>query len=64
MRPPKYAQFIEHWRDERTIGNGIIVTLRKGLYFYDDCGVMSFSTPGEALREVRRVIAESRNPQQ
>lgn len=35
--------------DERDIGNGIIVTLRPGHFFYDDCGVMGFDTPAEAL---------------
>ncbi|MCB0136635.1 MAG: hypothetical protein KDD75_16135 [Caldilineaceae bacterium] len=40
---------VEHWDDERDIGNGIIVTLRPGHFFYDDCGVMGFDTLAEAL---------------
>lgn len=40
---------ILHWDDERDIGNGIIVTLKEGFCFYDDCGVMGFDTPQQAL---------------
>lgn len=49
---------VEHWDDERSIGNGIIVTLRPGNYFYDDCGVTSFDTEAEARREIARVERE------
>lgn len=34
---PKHP-LVEHWDDERSIGNGIIVTLKPGYHFYDDCG--------------------------
>lgn len=50
---------IEHWDDERGIGNGIIVTLRPGLFFYDDCGVMGFDTVREAKREVRAALSRA-----
>jgi hypothetical protein len=46
---------IEFWDDERELGNGIIVTLQPGLFFYDDCGVMGFDTVKEAKAKVREV---------
>jgi len=58
MKPPKAGPkhpIVEHWDDERSLGNGIIVTLRDGVYFYDDCGVMGFDTSAEAKGEVRRI---------
>ena len=51
---------VEHWDDERDIGNGIIVTLIPGVHFYDDCGVMGFDTVREARAEVTRVQREQR----
>jgi hypothetical protein len=39
---------VMHWDDERDIGNGIIVTLKPGFHFYDDCGVQGFDTLKEA----------------
>lgn len=43
---------IEHWDDERNVGNGIIVTLRRGLSFESHCheGVRGFDTVSEARR--------------
>lgn len=46
---------VEHWDDERSIGNGILVTLKPGHFFYDDCGVQGFDTAAEARKEIRRV---------
>lgn len=45
---------IEHWDDERSIGNSLIVTLKKGLRF-DDRGehVRGFDTVKEAMSAVR-----------
>lgn len=56
------APLVEHWDDERDIGNGIIVTLVHGAYFYDDCGVMGFDTPKQAnaaIALVRKAKGES-----
>lgn len=50
---------VEHWDDERAIGNGIIVTLRPGHFFYDDCGVQGFDTQREASAAVREVAART-----
>jgi len=36
--------FVEHWDDERTLGNGIIVTRQRGHFLYDDRGVIGFET--------------------
>lgn len=45
---------IEHWDDERDIGNSLIVTLVKGFRFEDESEhVRGFDTPKEALQEVR-----------
>lgn len=49
---------VEYWDDERDIGNGIIVTLIPGVFFYDDCGVMGFDTVREARAEIARVSRE------
>jgi hypothetical protein len=48
---------IEYYDDERNLGNGIIVTLIPGVFFYDDCGVMGFDSPAEAKRELGRVVS-------
>lgn len=44
---------IEHWDDERGIGNSLIVTLKKGWRF-EDRGehVRGFDTKKEAMQEV------------
>ena len=47
-KPGGTHPLVEHWDDERGIGNGIVVTLKPGAFFYDDCGVMGFDTPKEA----------------
>ena len=57
-RPPKHP-LVAHWDDERDIGNGIIVTLRPGYFFYDDCGVMGFDTVRSAREALRSVAARS-----
>lgn len=57
----RHHRLVEHWDDERALGNGIIVTLRPGHYFYDDCGVMGFETPTEARQAVREVVERERN---
>lgn len=59
-RPGPRHPLVEHWDDERDIGNGIIVTLRPGHVFYDDCGVMGFDTLVEARDAVRAVAAQER----
>ncbi len=51
----RLPKIVEHWDDERSIGNGIIVTLKAGYYFYDDCGVMGFDTTREAREAIRGV---------
>ena len=49
---------IEHWDDERTIGNSLIVTLKVGWKFSEDpmlCEhVMGFDTVKEAMVGVRK----------
>ena len=55
---------VEHWDDERAIGNGIIVTLRPGHFFYDDGGVMGFDTVTEARSAVREVAGRARKTAQ
>ena len=54
-RPGPNHPLVEYWDDERDIGNGIIVTLIPGVFFYDDCGVMGFDTAKEARKEVAAV---------
>lgn len=46
---------IEHWDDERTQGNGIIVTLRYGWSFEEGSheGIRGFDTAGEARKHVK-----------
>lgn len=45
---------IEHWDDERSIGNSIIVTLEKGFRFSEPGDhVRGFDTVKDAMREVR-----------
>ena len=47
---------IEHWDDERDIGNGIIVTLHYGWSVEYNChdGVVGFDTVKEAEHAVRK----------
>jgi hypothetical protein len=45
---------IEHWDDERSIGNSLIVTLLPGLRFEEDGEhVRGFDTVKDAMRDVR-----------
>lgn len=43
--------YVEHVDDERSLENGVIVTLKPGYTFRDDpgCGVRGFDTLREAL---------------
>lgn len=45
---------VEHWDDERNIGNGIIVTLKPNIFFYDDCSVMVFDNEKDARTEISK----------
>lgn len=54
--------FVEFWDDEREIGNGIIVTLIPGKYFYDDCGVMGFDTVREAKAAILALAKADQRP--
>lgn len=48
--------WVLHVDDERAIGNGIIITLAEGWYFWTDpgCGTRGFDTAREALTETAR----------
>lgn len=49
----KHAK-IEHWDDERSIGNSLIVMLKSGFYFTEHGEhVRGFDTKKEAMAEVR-----------
>lgn len=52
------AQKIEHWDDERHIGNSLIVTLKDGFCFDETWGhhVKGFDTKKEAISEVRKSV--------
>lgn len=53
--PKKYRPAIDHWDDERHIGNGIIITLKSGYYWsHDSHGlhVMGFDTVQEAIENL------------
>lgn len=58
-KPDPDHPLVEHWDDERGIGNGIIVTLVPGYFFYDDRGVMGFDTVREARTAIREVAVRS-----
>lgn len=58
-KPGPNHPLVEHWDDERGIGNGIIVTLLPGHFFYDDCGGMGFDTVREARNAIREVAERS-----
>lgn len=47
---------IEHFDDERSLGNGVIVTLALGWSFYhsEHLGVMGFDTVTEARQATRK----------
>ena len=55
----KYAARVEHWDDERSIGNSLIVTLKPGWYWLDEgpgCHVRGFDTVAEAKSELRDTV--------
>ncbi|MCG8273931.1 hypothetical protein MIC97_20825 [Aquamicrobium sp. NLF2-7] len=60
VRPGPGHPLVEYWDDERALGNGIIVTLRPGLFFYDDCGVMGFDTSAEARAAIKAIADKTR----
>lgn len=48
---------VEHWDDERSIGNSLIVTLKKGWRFFEDGEhVRGFDTKRDAMADVRAAI--------
>ena len=48
---------IEHWDDERSIGNSLIVTLKQGWRFSEDGEhVRGFDTKREAMTDVRAAV--------
>jgi hypothetical protein len=49
------SPIVQHFDDERSSGNGIIIMLREGYNFYDDCGTMGFDTIREANAEIKKV---------
>ncbi len=55
--PAQRHKRIEHWDDERSMGNSLIVTLQRGWKFSGDIfqaeHVKGFDTQAEAMREVR-----------
>jgi hypothetical protein len=56
MNTLRKRNWIEHIDDERNLGNGIIISLRKGWVFESDpsCGVRGFDTVKEAIEETKR----------
>ena len=48
--------WIAHIDDERSEGNSIIVTLKKGWFFADetDCGVRGFDTVSDLKKGIRK----------
>lgn len=58
-KPGPHHPLVESWDDERGIGNGIIVTLQPGRFFYDDCGVMGFDTVREAKAAIAAIAKAS-----
>lgn len=56
--PAKYRERIQHWDDERDIGNSIIVSLNKGFEF----GIDSFECRHvEGFDNVKDAVAGIRN---
>lgn len=57
---PKESARIEHWDDERSIGNSLIVTLRDGFKFYPmpymPAHVEGFDTVKDARAAVRAAV--------
>jgi hypothetical protein len=58
--PANLRKLIEHWDDERSMGNSLIVTLKPGKKFTIDeadfCHVEGFDTIKDAIAEVRRAV--------
>lgn len=60
--PLKYREMIQHWDDERDMGNSLIVSLRPGYKFNHDVNflnathVLGFDTVKEAISELRDCI--------
>jgi hypothetical protein len=57
--PKKLQSVIDHWDDERNIGNGIIITIKGGYkWSFDDHGlhVRGYDTVREATDELRDVV--------
>ena len=55
--PTKYAARVEHWDDERAIGNSLIVMLKDGWHWPQDsegCHTYGFDTVAEAVRGLRK----------
>lgn len=58
--PKKLAKLVDHWDDERSIGNSLIVMIKGGyMWDFDDHGthVRGYDTVKEAVSELRAVVA-------
>jgi hypothetical protein len=57
MAKQRHSKKVEHWDDERHIGNSLIVTLKDGWRFtFDGEHVRGFDTVKEANCDVRRAV--------
>lgn len=58
--PAKLAAYVEHWDDERSIGNSLIVSLKAGRRFTTDprdcTHVEGFDTVKDATRALRATL--------
>lgn len=58
--PEKLRAHIQHWDDERSLGNSLIVSLKDGVKFSDDpqsnCHVEGFDTVKDAIAALRSVM--------
>lgn len=57
--PKKLAKVVDHWDDERNIGNGIIIMIKSGFRWkFDDHGthVRGYDTVKEIVDELRSVV--------
>ena len=56
----KYMHKVQHWDDERSIGNSLIVSLKDGWEFgmdpFEKCHVEGFDTVSEARTGIRGAI--------
>jgi hypothetical protein len=58
--PKKLSCLVDHWDDERKIGNGIILMIKSGYRWeYDDHGlhVMGFDNVSDAIESLRYVVS-------